>query len=205
MNINHKKPSQFELFPGTSRSSNPESAKISHLTKDLTLSLENIIVLCIICVMVVVLFFSFGVEKGKRITMPSDQADEYQVISPHENTSNSDMAGEVNQAHSKETGVFSGVIPQDLIEDSQPEYRGPLEKTDEQDELFTIQVASFKLRKNAQREAKRLEDGGHEDIFVMPKGSYSIVTVGRFSKRQEAKIFSNKLKNRYNDCLVRRL
>ena len=85
------------------------------------------------------------------------------------------------------------------------EIQPPREKTDEQDSLFTIQVASFKLKKSAQIEADRLIKSGIEDAFVLPKGSYSIVCVGKFSLMAEAKRFSNRLKKRYNDCLVRRL
>ena len=66
MNINRKRQSQFELFPGASKNK-PETGKPAYLTKDLTLSLENTIVLCIIFVMSLVLFFSFGVEKGRRV------------------------------------------------------------------------------------------------------------------------------------------
>ena len=76
---------------------------------------------------------------------------------------------------------------------------------DDQERIFTIQVASFKLRKNAQREADHLKSIGHEDAFVIPKGSYSIVCVGKFAQKVEAKKFSSKLSNRYNDFLVRRL
>ena len=72
MNINRKKQSQFELFPGASKSS-PETGRPAYLTKDLTLSLENIIVLCIIFVMSLVLFFSFGVEKGKWVANISNE------------------------------------------------------------------------------------------------------------------------------------
>jgi len=49
MNIKRNKQAQFELFPGTA-GSNRESGKKDRLIKDLTLSLENISVLCIISV-----------------------------------------------------------------------------------------------------------------------------------------------------------
>ena len=73
MNINIKKPSQFELFPGsTGIDRDPEKPR--SLLKDLTLSLENIIVMGIVLMMLLVLSFSFGVEKGKRIAqaMPTN-------------------------------------------------------------------------------------------------------------------------------------
>ena len=199
MNISRKRQSQFELFPGASKNS-PEIGKSPHLTKDLTLSLENIIVLCIIFVISMVLFFSFGVEKGKRVAK---------------------ISGDVKMAHKAQEPVLESagpttgkpqgeriIFPVNVPEDLQGEERvlqEPLKMEDEQRRLYTIQVASFKLRKNAQREADRLKGNGHEDVFVIAKGSYSIVCVGKFSQRSDAKEFSNRLQNRYNDCLVRRL
>jgi len=200
MNIRRKKQSQFELFPGSSGSS-PEAGKQAHLTKDLTLSLENIIVLCIIFVMSLVLFFSFGVEKGRRVAKGSSDVERSRVV---DKSAPKSVESAVKVAE-KEGIVFPVDIPESLTEDSELDLHEPLEMNDEQERLFTIQVASFKLRKNALREADRLRGVGHEDAFVIPKGSYSIVCVGKFSQRGEAKAFSNRLQSRYNDCLVRRL
>lgn len=197
MNISRKKQSQFELFPGASKSS-PETGKPAHLTKDLTLSLENIIVLCIILVMSLVLFFSFGVEKGKRVARMQDSAKSAQKAQK----ASLDPSGSDTKKAQEERVVFPVDIPKDLTEEGDT---NPRQIHDEQERSFTIQVASFKLRKNAQREADRLKSDGHEDAFVVPKGSYSIVCVGKFSQRGEAKEFSSRLKSRYNDFLVRRL
>ena len=111
----------------------------------------------------------------------------------------------ISQVETEERIVFPVDIPEEITEESEPAFRPPLEKPEEQENLFTIQVASFKLEKNAKREADRLRGRGHDDTFVVPKGSYSIVCVGKFIQRNEAKKFSSKLKKRYNDCLVRRL
>lgn len=200
MNISRRKQSQFELFPGSS-SSGPETGKPARLTKDLTLSLENIIVLCIIFVMSLVLFFSFGVEKGKRVAKVSVDIDRTQKAEKGALKSVESAA----KTAQEERVVFPVDIPKDLTKDSEPGLREPREMNDEQERLFTIQVASFKLRKNARREADRLKSAGYGDAFVIPKGSYSIVCVGKFSQRGEAKDFSNRLHSRYNDCLVRRL
>ena len=200
MNISCKRQSQFELFPGASKNI-PETGRPTHLTKDLTLSLENIIVLCIIFVMSLVLFFSFGVEKGKWVANISN---EDHLAQGSEKVA-SDSAGSDAKTKQGERVVFPVDIPEDVIEGSDPAIGEPLRINDEYEELFTIQVASFKLRKNAQKEADRLKSNGHEDAFVLPKGSYTIVCVGKFSQRAEAKKFSSKLPSRYDDSLIRRL
>ncbi|MCK5012337.1 MAG: SPOR domain-containing protein [Candidatus Omnitrophica bacterium] len=204
MNINPKRQSQFELFPRSSKST-PEAWKPSRLTKDLTLSLENIIVLCIIFVMVLVLFFSFGVERGKKVALLVPVKDEVNIVQTVKPKDVKPPVETVSQVEREERVVFPVDIPEEILEDSEPAFRPPLEKTEEQENLFTIQVASFKLKKNAKREADRLKGIGHDDTFVVPKGNHSIVCVGKFAQRNEAKKFSSKLKKRYNDCLVRRL
>jgi len=204
MNISSKKQSQFELFPGSSKYS-PETGKSSRLIKDLTLSLENIIVLCIIFVMTLVLFFSFGVERGRRVALPSNKINEVDMIQTVTNNPEKQPVQSVTQVQQEERVVFPVDIPQEILEESDPVFQPPTEKTEEQEKLFTIQVASFKLEKNAKQEADRLKGIGHEDAFVLPKGSHTIVCVGKFVQRNEAQKFSSRLKKRYNDCLVRSL
>ena len=204
MNFNPKRQSQFELFPKPSKNGS-EPWKPSRLTKDLTLSLENIIVLCIIFVMVLVLFFSFGVERGKKIALLVPAKDEGGIVQTVKEDVVRETVQTVPQVEREERVVFPVSLPEEIREETEPAFRPPLEKTEEQENLFTIQVASFKLEKNAKKEADRLKGIGHDDTFVVPKGSYSIVCVGKFVRRNEAKKFSSKLKKRYNDCLVRRL
>jgi len=201
MTINYKKQSQFELFPGGS--SKPSGLGQPRLLfKDLTLSLENIIVLCIVLIMVLVFFFSMGVEKGRRIagileTQDSaalegqtDEAIGFLGISEESMDRQSAASDQIDQKSITEENIEILEIPEieeNIIENN-----------------YTIQVASFKLEKNARREAEMLKGIGY-DIFVMSKGNYSIVCVGKFAQRQEAKRFAGKLKSKYKDCLVRRL
>ncbi|VAX37802.1 hypothetical protein MNBD_UNCLBAC01-1506 [hydrothermal vent metagenome] len=191
-------PAQFELFPETSPISKKKE-KPRYILKDLTLSVENIIVVSIIFVMSLVLFFAFGVERGKNVAQvfPEEKKTvEMQTVKMV------DVQNSVSPAKIKiiEPKVIQAVdIPQkDVVDDN----IFPIEEN-ALEEGYTIQVASFKLEKSARREATRLKDAGH-DTFVIPKGSYSIVCVGRFVQREEAKAFSNQLKNRYQDLLVRR-
>lgn len=69
---------------------------------------------------------------------------------------------------------------------------------------YTIQVASFLKKENAQKEAEKLKKNGLSPS-VLPKGKFNIVCVGNFSKRQEAESLLSKLKRQYNDSQIRRL
>lgn len=215
MTINAKKQSQFELFP---EANDPTELKQKPrlVFKELTLSLENIVVCCIVLVMTLVLFFAFGVERGKRISKVPKNAVESQKIA-----SDAPKVGQkINDAQISKNGIISQSsegqeniaeqvikIPAELQETEPPVREEIIEIPVDGDLLgptYTIQVASFKLKRNAQKEASNLKDVGHE-TFVMSKGSYSIVCVGKFQQKTDAKEFSSRLKNRYRDCLVRRL
>jgi hypothetical protein len=204
MNIIFRKQSQFELFPGASGST-PQTGRTVGLTKDLTLSLENIIVLSIVFVMTMVFLFSCGVERGKKLaalSLASSKADQAKTM---EKTVADRAAEKVLQPNQEEQVVFPVEIPREITEDQALPVLPPVEKNEEQEQLFTIQVASFKLQENAQKEADLLRGTGHDEAFVLPKGSYSIVCVGKFIHHNEAKRYSAKLKKKYNDCMVRRL
>ena len=114
---------------------------------------EKAISIVIVFVLISLITFSLGVEKGKRLTT-------VQIKTKNE------------QAEIKKLRT------QDKKQDNKP-------KIDQEDiSKYTIQVASFKTRTYAQREAKRLEQKGLEALII-PKGKYICVYVGNFSKEQE--------------------
>ncbi len=203
MSNNYNNPVQFEFFSGHSQ--NPENGKNSRNEyKCLTLSFENIIVLCIIFVMSLVLSYSFGVEKGKKTAMPMHTPRPIETV---QSADNQKAGGPevISLAEPEEEVIRIETVPEpepQLAPEGQTESAAIDEPVDE--DFFTIQVASFKLEKNARIEAARLKDIGY-DIYVQAKGNYSIVCVGKFMQREKAEEFASKLKNRYNDYLVRRL
>lgn len=200
---------QIELFPFLTGRPQSRAARPPYLLKDLTLSVENIIVLCIIFVMAVVMFFSFGVERGKQIvTNALSEPAATSTVSPvpaalPEKVAGRSVAPDRNAKAQRNASPAQAAGPdKPAIIPAMPNAGPSLEKNKKG--TFTIQVASFKEKTRAQMEAKRLKANGYE-IFVFPKGKHSIVCVGKFAIKDEAMAFSNKLKNKYNDCLVRRL
>jgi len=69
---------------------------------------------------------------------------------------------------------------------------------------YTVQVASIQQRKNISKELTHLKTKGYNG-FDLQKGSYTVICVGKFNAAQEAKNMQQKLKNRYPDCMIRRL
>lgn len=202
MSINPNSQSQFEFFPGPSKNESHESpARNPFAFRGLTLSLDNLVVLCIIFIICLVVFFSFGVERGKRLAAEQLKID---PIALDKVIKQKDALQEpvVEQVHKisieQEPKPASAAVPKE--EDK----REVLELDIQEENLYTIQVASFKLEKNAKKEADTLKGKGHE-TFVVPKGSYSIVCVGKFPEKMQAKTYTDKLDRRYKDYLIRRL
>ena len=71
-------------------------------------------------------------------------------------------------------------------------------------ENYTIQVASYQIKTNAQKEAEALKRRGFSTL-VVSKGKHSIVCVGNFTNKEKAQPSLSELKKRYRDCLIIKL
>ncbi|HBR14694.1 MAG TPA: hypothetical protein DD723_04005 [Candidatus Omnitrophica bacterium] len=207
---------QFELFPGALKNSQDQENPRS-LFKNLTLSPENIIVLVILFVMALVLFFSFGVERGKTIVktdsaLMEDNLNVYNAqpvaidVNPLQTEGQKTFSSREKLVGANEIKANTEVIS---VKTQKNEVKPLQEETLKAQEIFgngefTIQVASFKLENRAQEEAKKLKEKMGQETFVLSKGKYSIVCIGKFAQKDSAQKLFNKLKKKYNDCLVRR-
>jgi len=192
MTINYRQ-SQFELFP-QAVGNYEKNIRPSHAFSSLTLSLENTIIIAIILIMAVIFSFSVGVEKGKKIvtTQPNTFKQDNAELTGHK-----DKPSNRIKPFLKESSQVS--TEQAAVKKAPQATKEILVKN-----AYTIQVASYKQEKYAQKEAGTLKKTGHQ-TFVLPKGSHSIVCVGKFSSQAEAKNALSRLRNKYKDCLVRRL
>ncbi len=214
MNITYKQ-SQFELFPG-SPGSNGETGRPRYLFANLTFSPENLIIVSIILVLVMVFCFSLGVERGRRLmrTQPLPAAEKIQasvvpvVIPPIsaqpavKNGRQIPTTFKATVTQVAELASIEQIKPVDLKTAASNKVLKEVETLVK--DVYTIQVASFKQNSYAKREADVLKQKGF-DIFVVPKGGHSIVCVGKFAERTDAKAYSNKIPKQYKDFVIRRL
>ena len=178
-----KEYNQLELFSQEKgiNQANPRSSKafLAYISK-----YEKIILTLIGFVVTGIIFFSLGVEKGKRYIVPKN---DFQI----------DVAAKPAQA--------PAIIPAPKQVTVNPQNQ-PVKKEETKESLmnYTIQVASFSNKINAQKEVEGLKKKGLSPL-VLYKGKFSIVCVGNFSKREEAESLLPKLKKQYQDCRIRRL
>ncbi|MFA6217043.1 MAG: SPOR domain-containing protein [Candidatus Omnitrophota bacterium] len=69
---------------------------------------------------------------------------------------------------------------------------------------FTIQIASYKQKLSAQKEATQLKKKGFTTT-VIPLNGYSVICVGSFSNKEKAKSLLTEIRKQYRDCFIRRL
>ncbi len=189
--------SQSDLFMDSSGSGDNKSASRRSMLSYIR-GYEKLIIL-ILCVMVLsIVSFSLGVEKGKRLSVGS-------IIGQKTAISNIDIQGQEQGAR----GIKPVTIPADsnTVKPANEPAGIVAVKFDTKAQgsgRYTIQVASFKTSSLAQKEAKELEKRGFSTI-VSSKGKYVILCVGNFGDREEAKTTLSKLKKKYEDCFIRRL
>lgn len=206
MNINYKQP-QFELFPGQSATGH-EANKPRLFLANLTLTIENLVVLSILCIMLSVFAYSLGVERGKYVMAAQFKqrvqlkplvaqapavAISAQAAEPKEQVqvAAGNMVSQQTTAQPVPSAVTVPVIEQKL-------------QAVVTDFKFTVQVASYADEKFARRVADDLNIKGYKTL-VMKKGKHWILCIGKFNKKQEAVAMTAKLKLKYKDCLVRSL
>ncbi|MDD5518749.1 MAG: SPOR domain-containing protein [Candidatus Omnitrophota bacterium] len=140
-------------------------------------------ILIILAILVTgIIAFSLGVERGKNIFFSlNGQKKNLELLKPQNTVP-------VNRVIVKREEAVKPVTPPVLQEPG----------------VFTIQVASFKTRINAQREAEFLERKGFTAL-IFNKGAYVIVCVGNFPNKEAAQPLLSELNKRYESCLIRRL
>ncbi len=141
---------------------------------------EKVAILLILFIACAIAFYSLGFEKGKKLAavMPP--------IQPAERF-------ETAQSPKPELPVIYPLPPQ------QPPSLLAAEK-----KKFTIQLASFKNKAAALKEAAALKKKGLQPL-VLSKGSFIILCVGNFSDKNNANQTLSLLKRKYQDSYVRRL
>lgn len=218
MDINYKQ-DQFELFPGASGGSSGPQPQPRLLFSSITLSGENIIVLTVFIFLAIIVSFSFGVENGKRLAInrqstvgqvavqkplgvQKPRVDQKTITTQRPMTIQAPRTVVQPIQKIPVRQIQSVVAVKKDVQVVAP--KAEIASSAVQASFYTVQVASFKLQKFAEEEAHGLKKKGYE-TFIVPKGQHLILCAGRFLDQGAAKVLSGKLKNKYKDCLVRRL
>lgn len=189
--MQEKHTSQLELFSGTNISSNINSTKSSSFLSFIKGYEKTILI--IICIMVTsIISFSLGVERGKQIASIKFN-NSFDTALKQKLQSDARLA---KQQATNLQGPISQAVP---TNNQKPEVTSLAP-------AYTIQLASYKTRNSALKEAEGLKKKGLTPI-ILSKGGYSVLCVGSFSNRDSARQMLSEFKRQHNykDCLIRRL
>lgn len=149
---------------------------------------EKVIITIISFVTFGIITFSLGVERGKSLNIVKSPQE---IPLPQQNVA----AAVVTKAPvAKEVSAVTPVV-QAQVTQKETIVGG-----------YTVQIASYKLKESARKEAELLKKKGLSPIIIS-KGKYTVLCVGNFPDRKSAESFLAEIgKNkRYQGSTIRRL
>lgn len=191
---------QTDLF-GTQSLTNPTAPKTDFLQRyRFSLRLDQAVVMLIVLLVVYVLVFSFGVEKGKRFAMAELKAERAKRQKMMEEF----QAKFFLEAHPEPLPA----VPAGLLPVSATTASGQPAENEAASEVrvlsatgadsvpkgkYTIQIITFKSKQAAEKEIKRLAGIGQQG-FILPKGKYLHVCIAAFNSAKKASEVLGELK-----------
>jgi len=193
--MDKKDDSQLELFMQTERESTATDRprNIGFLSQ--MKAHEKPIILAILFIACGIISFSLGVRRGKMLSLIKTTS--MINLAKKNNTVRSQVIAAANV-----TKIKSGLTHKAA---AIPQKKPAIQQADlTVSEKYAIQVASFRTRKNAEKEASFLEKKGFSTL-IRNKGEYAVVYVGEFPDRKKADSVFNELRKKYSDCVMRRM
>ncbi len=176
---------QTELFdlpiPRTLSEDSPVP-KTSYLEKTfITLRLDQTIGLTLVLLVIYVLTFSWGVEKGKKSLHESQgvRSVPAEILSPEgsqtavASVAKTPLVAVIDESVPKEVPITVAELPQ------------PVAKVTKSDGKYTIQHVTYITQSAADREIQKLAQKGYSS-FVIPSGKHLQVCIAAFQSRQDA-------------------
>jgi hypothetical protein len=183
--MNNQNSSQLELFsqgPGYSES----KVNLSRYFLRRIWVYEKVILVTIGFIITAVIAFSLGVEKGKTVAVLNSNARFDMAKAKYRSTQEQPLVERKNQIPVPESETV------------------PSQKSRDNLQNYTIQLASYKSRTYAQKEADSLKKKGLKPLIVS-KGGYVVLCVGSFRDKDNAKTLLPELGKQYRGCFIRRI
>lgn len=155
-------------------------------------SLDTVILCAVVVVLLVIVSFSLGVERGRRLAssrqLPEDIYKSF-AVSPEP----------VSVAVVAEPAAMPEAEPVIIDEE---EVKKIEEK--ESQKRYIIQLASYLKESAALEEAKQIKKQGFS-VSTSKQGKYIVLFVDNFNEIGPAQKAMKKLREKYKDCFIRRL
>jgi cell division septation protein DedD len=172
--------------------------------KIISIPLDTLLLSGVVLVLLLVLFFSLGIEKGKKNALLAFENNRETTLKTKSMDTQAALARRVpTQPVPVQVTPVEAVTAQ-----ATPLIAVPVESAANQAisraGKYSIQIASFQREAAASDEAKRLERKGFL-ITIQKKGKFSVVCIGAYDDYGQAQKQLDALKKIYKDCFIRRL
>lgn len=189
--MDKKNLSQLELF-SQAKVPASEAAGLPSYFLSYIYKYEKAVLVIIAFIIIGIISFSLGVEKGKRLSAVKFDA-------------HLDMAAKIKTPQPEQADIPYRNQPALKQEPPFIKVQPPLPAvTQDSAQKYTIQVATYQTNSLAKKEAETLKKRGFAAL-TFSKGGYTLLCVGNFSNKETARTMLSELKKRYRDCFIRRL
>lgn len=159
-----------------------------------SLSQENLIFFAIGLIMLLIVSYSWGVERGKKLA---------QLIPLYPDGHKRAQESEDIQAARQEQVQKTRTRKSPESEPAKRKIKTKLAQAKNVAKILPyIQIASFRTDKYARREIDQLKNRGYQP-FLAQWGKYRVVCVGGYKNKDEATMALKQLKKVYADCILR--
>jgi len=175
--------------------------------REIVLALDKFYLFLVFFIITLVISFSLGIEKGKKINLASKETKDVghqrfieRTLPEQQHLKENNNVNQKVEAIGEETPAKESILPKEEIKKDEPK---PV-KIEKPQILYSIQVASYSRKDIAVAESNKLKKQGFNPI-ILEKGKYLALCVGKFKTKDDAKGQVITLKNRYTDCFIRKL
>jgi cell division septation protein DedD len=200
---------------------NDDHDKTHGRRQSIILPLDTMILMSVVIVLLFILSFSLGVEKGRKIAYKNIEHERQVLIAQHDTPPETEIDSLINETPAPRPVALPAVIQHPnvikmaLLPAPQAAPAQPAKKTTSQlpvsinqnsneSKKYTIQLASYTSKEPAQVEAKKLEQTGYQ-VQLAQKGKFIVILVGEYHNENDAKNSMQSLKKRYKDCILKKL
>ncbi len=193
----------FDEFKAPRRRIRQQPYPPSKAHKALNISYEQVIFVGIAVIMLMVLVFSLGVERGKRLVSQPAAKKTVEPLKPAAVAQKPEPAS-VKPARDSSTKPLKPVEPEKpKAVPPPPPAESRAAAARKNTSIFTLQIVAYRSKRTAQKELKKLSEKGY-DPFIITEGGYYQICVGEHRTKDELNKHLGELQKSYKGSFIRK-
>lgn len=166
--------------------------------------LDTFLLLGIVVVLLFILSFSLGVERGRKIAeryLAEKNKGSLEAIDDKFSIPPADLEKEENDNQNQPKEEAAVKDSKEQAEEKKGDKKDKEE--DKEESKYIIQLVTYLKEKIAIEEVEKLKKEGYP-VYVSKKGNFTVILLGGFKNQEEAQKNMQILRKKYKDCFIRR-